>query len=276
MNSHRQTDDAEGGGDPHNHVSVMTTEAATTDDNHSTHNNYRHNNTSQSVVSGLSGTVASKKSVWSQAAAILRGELPEQSDEDDDNKEDLLVGREIVGGVSREDNLYHNNITSNGTNGMPAASPITTTLPATTTAVMPAAGGLSPSSMQSLLSPTILEVLDASERLARERSSAFVATSSTDSSFINFLEDDPRTMTYSRRLALFLMRRYAWYNPHLEKKTAAATEEAADDDDAETPAERPESNEIAAAPTKTLMQMVDSYPFTHSKRERPSLEKAWA
>ena len=112
------------------------------------------------------------------------------------------------------------------------------------------------------ISPTIWEVLDSSERLAKQRSSAIV-TSQVDSSFIDFLQDDPRTMTYSRRLALFLLRRYAWYNPHLKPPPPSDNK---DENTYEPELPKQRSNVV----------LIDSYPFTHSKRERPSLEKAWA
>lgn len=40
---------------------------------------------------------------------------------------------------------------------------------------------------------------------------------------IDFLKDPPCTMTYGRRIALYLSKRYAWYNPQL-KKTKKTTE----------------------------------------------------
>jgi hypothetical protein len=36
--------------------------------------------------------------------------------------------------------------------------------------------------------------------------------------YIDFLQDDYRTMTYGRRIALFLMKKYKWYYPRLVKK----------------------------------------------------------
>jgi hypothetical protein len=37
--------------------------------------------------------------------------------------------------------------------------------------------------------------------------------------YIDFLQDDYRTMTYGRRIALYLMKHYKWYYPRLVKKT---------------------------------------------------------
>ena len=225
--------------DPSSNVSALTLETAK-DSPQRRNNNHNNNNTNPSVVSGLSGddnhSVVSKRSVWSQAAAILLGQLPETTTIPEVENEDLL-GREIIGGISTEslhmdgnqqkDDIQHMQLDKQG------------------------------------ISPIILEVLDASERLARQRSSALVTNH--DPRYINFLKDDPRTMTFSRRIALFLLRRYPWYNPHL--KRPVQSDEA--------------TMQQAAEPVQSPSQRsgvveIDSYPFTHSKRERPSIEKAWA
>ena len=84
------------------------------------------------------------------------------------------------------------------------------------------------------LSPSIQEVLDSSERLARQRSQDNEAENNNPDdgeTYINFLLDDPQTMTYGRRLALFLMKRYAWYNPALKPQPD-------EDDDGKAPSRR--------------------------------------
>jgi hypothetical protein len=106
------------------------------------------------------------------------------------------------------------------------------------------------------VSSAILDVLDVSERLTRQRSIEH-------QNILNFLDDDPVTMTYSRRLALFLSRRYSWYNPHLRTPSPNGDEKTA--------------SETAPPPLRKYdVVHFESYPFTHSKRERPSLQKAWA
>ena len=68
-------------------------------------------------------------------------------------------------------------------------------------------------------------------------------------------------MTWSRRIALFCMHRYKWYNPRLGQEPEEEEQEtdhvmSRDDDESDTPS-----------------QTNQAYPFTHSKRETPSLEK---
>jgi hypothetical protein len=93
---------------------------------------------------------------------------------------------------------------------------------------------------------------------------------------INFLEDDPSTMTYARRIALFLMKRYGWYNPRL-KATDIPEDETESAEDVLHPlllanmhGEQTSSRNLAAE------DINKAYPFTHCRRENPSLEKAWA
>ena len=75
---------------------------------------------------------------------------------------------------------------------------------------------------------------------------------------INFLDDDPKTMTYSRKLALFLMKRYAWYNPGLHAHKKYETDDELYDNNKEQPSGA----------------LLEAYPFTHSRRENPSLVRA--
>ena len=75
---------------------------------------------------------------------------------------------------------------------------------------------------------------------------------------INFLADDPREMTIGRRIALSMMKKHKWYNPRLGEVP----------DEAEM-VEEPSHHKMATA-------KIDAYPFSHSRREFPSLERAWA
>ena len=236
MNGNTTAEESGGATDLMSEISAMTT----ADSPPLRRNNHQHE--TPSVVSGMSGdenrSVASKQSVWSQAAAILLGRLPEETIPEVDSED--LLGREIVGGISTEplEKIKHDDANHDP---LPAEIKTTTDLQG--------------------VSPTIWEVLDSSERLAKQRSSAMV-TSQVDSSFIDFLQDDPRTMTYSRRLALFLLRRYPWYNPHLKPPPNENKDE--------------NTHEPELPKQRANVVLIDSYPFTHSKRERPSLEKAWA
>lgn len=74
---------------------------------------------------------------------------------------------------------------------------------------------------------------------------------------LNFLEDDPAEMTYTRQIALYLMKRYKWYNPRLGEPP----EEIHDD----------ESTQMGGA-----YRTKDGYPMLKVRPENPSLEAAWA
>ena len=95
-----------------------------------------------------------------------------------------------------------------------------------------------------------LERLNSSDRLETE---------------INFLNDDPCDMTYSRRIALHLMKSHRWYNPYLKLDDniddTKSMENSLDDKSDYQPLEsnsncKSEKNE--------------------DRHENPSLEKAWA
>jgi len=205
-----------------------------------TTSNGNHVNGNDSVVSGLSGdenqTVASKRSIWSQAASILRGELPVENQTIPEEENAELLGRSVPGGTT----------TTNGNEALTVDTLLQNEENKVTEVVQ--------------LSPSIQEVLDSSERLARVRSGEDneEINNGDGETYINFLLDDPKTMTYSRRLALFLMKRYAWYNPALK------------------PQPEDEEKDKPLGETKSRPLPADSYPFTHSKRERPSLAKAWS
>jgi hypothetical protein len=160
------------------------------------------------------------------------------------------------------------------------------------------------------------------------------ASSERSIQFIDFLQDDVRTMTYGRRIALFLMKKYAWYNPRLKSKKVVGdndtTQEGGEEEELIEPmhpllaasiehdmkrskkasmkrinncvsyrdliiaASASKSNDedeqdmllgnysrlnIENTPSNmsTERLLLDGqYPFTHSRRENPTLEKAWA
>ncbi|KAL7538232.1 hypothetical protein ACHAXR_008380 [Thalassiosira sp. AJA248-18] len=97
---------------------------------------------------------------------------------------------------------------------------------------------------------------------------------------INFLNDDPSTMTYARRAALHLMKRYRWYNPQLSSLEQEQHQEV----------EGHITTTTTATTTANYIEMDDEMStnsnddmsFNRSMRrlsvaeERPSLEKAWA
>ena len=72
---------------------------------------------------------------------------------------------------------------------------------------------------------------------------------------IDFLEDDPSEMTNSRILALWLMKRSAWYNPRLNSKRKYQADVVRD---------------------AGKFRSADGYPRSHKVKETPSLAKAWA
>lgn len=77
---------------------------------------------------------------------------------------------------------------------------------------------------------------------------------------IDFDEDELTSMTMARRLALSLMDK-VWYNPSLQPVAEAS---------------QPTEEAKHMAPATRLKATADAYPFTVSKREQPSLAKAWA
>ena len=83
---------------------------------------------------------------------------------------------------------------------------------------------------------------------------------------IDFLQDEKHTMTYSRRIALFLSRRYKWYNPRLNNvytKSSDKDDYDADGGDREEPTVEDRSFEQQQQQQK------------HDNSE-PSIEVAWA
>ena len=79
---------------------------------------------------------------------------------------------------------------------------------------------------------------------------------------IDFLNDDPSSMTFSRRAALYMMRRYSWYNPQITEQRPHSGER----EDAYIEMDEMSSD---GSFNRTMLQ-------SPVHRERPSLEKAWA
>lgn len=100
---------------------------------------------------------------------------------------------------------------------------------------------------RSLILPRITETDSVQQRLA--------------SSGFDFLKDNPSEMTYSRRIALALMPK-KWYYPKLEPH-AEEKEEL-------------QNAELMKDQGKEAALRMEAYPFSITKREYPSLEKAWA
>lgn len=74
---------------------------------------------------------------------------------------------------------------------------------------------------------------------------------------LDFLEDEPTEMTYTRQIALHLMKKYKWYNPRL--------------------GEPPEEvDELESSQMGGAYRTPDGYPMLKVKPENPSLEAAWA
>jgi hypothetical protein len=73
---------------------------------------------------------------------------------------------------------------------------------------------------------------------------------------IDFLKDDPSEMTYGRRIGLWMMKRFAWYNPQLK-----------------TEVDRSGGHHVMDA---GKYRTVDGYPVKYTKKETPNLETAWA
>jgi len=82
----------------------------------------------------------------------------------------------------------------------------------------------------------------------------------------DFLADDPSEMTVGRRIALHLMKNHGWYNPRLNQVDEF--------DESETPEDSSRLGNTVNDSQRHLQHQ--AYPFTHSRRENPSLAKAWA
>ncbi|KAL3776039.1 hypothetical protein HJC23_009665 [Cyclotella cryptica] len=88
---------------------------------------------------------------------------------------------------------------------------------------------------------------------------------------INFLNDDPSTMTLSRRVALYLMKRYKWYNPQLREQQRCDPCQDEGDESGVSSYNYVEMDEISndGSFNKSMLR-------SPLQPERPSLEKAWA
>ena len=98
---------------------------------------------------------------------------------------------------------------------------------------------------------------------------------------IDFLQDDPSTMTYARRAALHLMSRYSWYNPqlreqqyHLDNSGIEVLSDFCTDDDDDRASSS--SHYIEMDEIRNCSSFNKSMRRSPVKPEHPSLEKAWA
>ena len=78
---------------------------------------------------------------------------------------------------------------------------------------------------------------------------------------IDFLQDNPQEMTYTRQIALCLMKRYKWYNPRLGQEPQQVL----------TSEEEDESRTFGGA-----YRSPDGYPMLKVRPENPCLANAWA
>jgi len=79
---------------------------------------------------------------------------------------------------------------------------------------------------------------------------------------IDFLKDNPQDMTYGRRIALWLMNKYGWYNPQIQFLEDGTV--------------RPLDDSAVHVVDGGNFRSEDGYPVDISKEETPSLAKAWA
>ena len=99
------------------------------------------------------------------------------------------------------------------------------------------------------------------DSLQRQKSRGF---SLQNDGTIDFLKDKPGHQTLSRRLAMYLSERYAWYNPQLRNKDREEAEQ-------EGPPE-----ETAAAVGDKAQEKAEEGESSQKKKEGPSLAIAWA
>lgn len=105
--------------------------------------------------------------------------------------------------------------------------------------------------------------------------------SNNDNQVIDFLQDPPSQMTWSRILALFLLRRFRWYNPRLGMDNTFTPDQIEIVGSSTRQLGRVDSGTAVGitntqARAQSLELMNQAYPFTHSRKENPNLEKAWA
>ena len=122
---------------------------------------------------------------------------------------------------------------------------------------------------------------DPTSEVVEERSATekIVRASTKMTTTIDFLQDNVRDMTISRRIAVYLMKRYRWYNPRL------VLEEEEDDDNNNNKKEEAMIATVAASTedvnnnetiSTTSASIMENYPYSRSARENPSIAKAWA
>lgn len=97
----------------------------------------------------------------------------------------------------------------------------------------------------------------------------------SESHHVDFLQDRLSDMTWSRRIAVFLMKRYSWYNPRLNHPPTKMEESAVENDDNHSE-ENYKLQQNGSATSQVELLLNDAYPFTESTRENPRLESAWA
>ena len=99
------------------------------------------------------------------------------------------------------------------------------------------------------------------------------STTSSKGEQIDFMKDDPSTMTYSRRIALHLSKK-SWYNPRANAEPEFPESQVEDPGDSLRVTNGAGSGGVEEK--KKAAATIEAYPFTHSRRENPSLERAWA
>ena len=315
----------------------------------------------QSIATGMSAlsynshqTSASKRSILGDALLILRGinpkdVIPEEGEENQRNdilenktsfesavqtEEDIILGKSVVLSKSSRDGMPNGTRSANLNNHTSSSA---------------GGGGGGGVRFMNVPPPTRSSASGGMMHLS-EMSERSDTTTGTAMTYIDFLKDDYRTMTYGRRIALFLMKKYKWYYPRLVKQTntkpntdattveqelppeeeeviepmhpllaasiqeqlkrnrrtsknplspkkkksfvsyrdlvVAASKSAEEDDDFEVEEDDKDPNiaDLRLCHSNTSQNSVEEqrllldgqYPFTHSRRESPTLEKAWA
>lgn len=205
-----------------------------------------------SALSDDQQTSGSKLSVWEQTKLILVGVNPNEVDADNNNgQQEDLVGRSFEGShhSSKKVEFKDDEVNNHG-------------------------NSIRKSKGESDL------------HYSSRSSNGDLNGSALSTEALNFLQDPYNEMTFGRRIALFLSRRYSSYNPHLNKPKLDNNTELQqlqpDIDVTESPSPdilKSFSNEsgivILTEENKADLILNDAYPFTMSVREQPSLERAW-
>jgi hypothetical protein len=91
---------------------------------------------------------------------------------------------------------------------------------------------------------------------------------------IDFLQDDPESMTYGRRLALKLMK-YKWYNPKAEPAAREEDDDLSDSSDDDDEKDKSKPSKETVKPTEEV-RVQEERPSLVTKLQFPSLVRAWA